>query len=115
MVLKGLALGGAIAAVAIAVFAALTLRAGPPAPAVVTDPAGVNMVVLPNGLAAPQLQPAQPGSAPALVNDASPASLVGTAGDTAGSSAVKLDAAESSAASATEATEAKALKSCAGD
>lgn len=62
MVLKGLAIGAAMATVVVAFVVALSFQ---PTGALVSAPEGT-MLVLPNGLAAPQLKPAQPG-APALV------------------------------------------------
>jgi hypothetical protein len=77
MVLKGLAIGGSIVGVAIAIFAALTLRPAAPAPAMMLEQApAVEMMVLPNGVAAPQLRLAEPAAAPALI-DAGTTSLVG--------------------------------------
>lgn len=109
MLLKGLALGGAVAAVAIAVLAALVLRPAAPTGGIVADPAPAgNVVVLPNGIAAPQLQP---GSAPALVNDVSSANLGSAARDTADASTFKLTAENSNAANAVEA---QAVMGCAG-
>lgn len=112
MVLKGLAVGGAIAAVAIAVFAALVLRPAAPAPGLVVEsnPAG-NVVMLPNGMAAPQLQLSQPGSGPALANEVSLVSLVGMARDNAEAGALKLAAERASA----NAAEQKALMGCGGN
>lgn len=112
MVLKGLAIGGAIAAVAIAVFAALALRPAAPAPGLVfeSNPAG-NVVVLPNGMAAPQLQLSQPGAAPALANELSLVGLVGMARDNAAASALKLAAEQSTG---TNAVQEKALMGCGG-
>jgi hypothetical protein len=64
MVLKGLALGAAVATVAIAIFVALTFQ---PAPAQAKPiPATTNVVILASGMATPQLQPAQQ-NAPLIV------------------------------------------------
>ncbi len=88
MVLKGLALGAAMATVAVALFVALTFQ---PTRATVTAPAS-NVVMLPNGMAAPQLQPAQQG-APALVEaETSLLSMVRSNIDSAGSAALALRA-----------------------
>ena len=75
MVLKALAVSGVVAAVLSVVAAFLLLRPAP-ATGLSAEPATLNAVVLPNGLSSPRLQPAQPASAPAFVNDAAPASLV---------------------------------------
>ena len=64
MVLKGLALGATVATMAIVIFAAMTFQ---PAPAQVkTAPPAANVVILANGMAAPQLRPDQQ-SAPVIV------------------------------------------------
>lgn len=111
MVLKGLAFGGAIAAVAIAVFAALVLRPAAPAPGLTVESGQPGtMVVMPNGMAAPQLQLSQPGSAPALVNETGPGSLVGLSRDNA--ETLKLAAEGSGAAAA--AAEEQLVAGCGG-
>jgi hypothetical protein len=76
MVLKGLAVGGVLAAVLSVVAAFLFLRPVAPSAGLVAEPMTVQAVPMPNGVALPQLQPAQPASAPVLVNDAAPVGLV---------------------------------------
>lgn len=110
MLWKGLVVSGAVAVVAFAVMAALAFS---PAPAggTLAQPAAGNVMVLPNGVAAPQLQPAQPASAPVLVSEGSLVSLVGMARDSAETTALKLAAERQTA---TDAAEQKALTGCGG-
>lgn len=110
MLWKGLVVSGAVAVVAFAVIAALAFS---PAPAggTLAQPAAGNVMVLPNGVAAPQLQPAQPASAPVLVSEGSLVSLVGMARDSAETTALKLAAERQTA---TDAAEQKALMGCGG-
>ncbi|MCX7791731.1 MAG: hypothetical protein N2378_13905 [Chloroflexaceae bacterium] len=111
MLWKGLVVSGAVAIVAFAIFAALAFS---PAPAggTLAQPAPAGVMVLPNGVAAPQLQPAQPASAPVLVSEGSLVSLVGMARDSAEATALKLAAERQT--TATDATEQKALMGCGG-
>lgn len=110
MLWKGLVVSGAVAVVVFAVIAALAFS---PAPAggTLAQPAAGNVMVLPNGVAAPQLQPAQPASAPVLVSEGSLVSLVGIARDSAKTTALKLAAERQTA---TDAAEQKALMGCGG-
>lgn len=111
MVLKGLAIGGAVAAVVVAIFVALTFQPGPAA--VTTQPApAANVMVLPNGMAAPRLEPAQQG---AILADGE-VSVVGTvreAIDRAELSVTSLRA-ELSAPSSSTNVDAYAVMSCGG-
>ncbi len=110
MLWKGLVVSGAVAVVAFAVIAALAF--GPaPAGGTLAQPAAGNVMVLPNGVAAPQLQPVQPASAPVLVSEGSLVSLVGMARDSAETTALKLAAERQTA---TDAAEQKALMGCGG-
>ncbi len=110
MLWKGLVVSGAVAVVAFAVIAALAFS---PAPAggTLAQPAAGNVMVLPNGVAAPQLQPVQPASAPVLVSEGSLVSLVGVARDSAETTALKLAAERQNA---TDAAEQNALMGCGG-
>lgn len=115
MVLKGLAAGGALVAVAIAVYAAFVLRPAAPATGVNLAPAqAVNSVLAPNGLALPQLQPVQPASAPAFINDVSSVNLTLPAGERAEVRAIQ-PVSESTSANAAGAVEGKALMGCGGE
>jgi hypothetical protein len=110
MLWKGLVVSGAVALVAFAVIAALAF--GPAlAGGTLAQPAAGNVMVLPNGVAAPQLQPVQPASAPVLVSEGSLVSLVGMARDSAEATALKLAAERQTA---TDAAEQKALMGCGG-
>jgi hypothetical protein len=86
MVLKGLAVAGAIAAVTVAIFVALAIRPAPAGGTLTAAPAG-NVVTLPNGMAVPLLQP---NSAPGLLDTAPGALLVGS-GEGVAFSAAKAD------------------------
>lgn len=110
MLWKGLVVSGAVAVVVFAVIAALAFS---PAPAggTLAQPAAGKVMVLPNGVAAPQLQPAQPALAPVLVSEGSLVSLVGMARDSAETTALKLAAERQTA---TDAAEQKALMGCGG-
>ncbi len=111
MLWKGLVVSGAVAVVAFAIVAVLAF--GPaPAGGTLAQPAAGNVMVLPNGVAAPQLQPVQPASAPVLVSEGNLVSLVGMARDSAEATAAKLVADRQTGASA--ATEQKALMGCGG-
>ncbi|MCS6882633.1 MAG: hypothetical protein RMK84_17725 [Oscillochloridaceae bacterium] len=111
MLWKGLAVSGAVAVAAFAIVAALAFGTAPKG-GTLAQPATGNVVVLPNGVAAPQLQPAQPASAPLLVSEGSLVSLVEKARDSAEATAVKLAAERQTGA--TNAAEQKALTGCAG-
>ncbi|MFV9505723.1 MAG: hypothetical protein AB4911_14300 [Oscillochloridaceae bacterium umkhey_bin13] len=111
MILKGLAIGATVAAFAVAIFVALTFQ---PAGATFTPPT-TNVVVLPNGIAAPQLQPVQQG-APALIEgNVSLTSLVRTNVDNAAVVALDLhNSMSKSAPLATNAVQYQALAGCGG-
>lgn len=111
MLWKGLVVSGAVAVVVFAVIAALAFSPVP-AGGTLAQPAAGNVMVLPNGVAAaPQLQPAQPASAPVLVSEGSLVNLVGIARDSAETTALKLAAERQTA---TDAAEQKALMGCGG-
>ena len=111
MLWKGLVVSGAVVVVAFAVIAALAF--GPvPAGGTLAQPATGNVMVLPNGVAAPQLQPAQPASAPVLRSEGSLVNLVGMDRDSAEANALQLAAERQTTAA--DATEQKALMGCGG-
>lgn len=110
MLLKGLVLGGAALAAALVVAATLTLFR-PQEGGFVAQPApAAEVIVLPNGMAAPRLQPAQSAAAPILADDVSLVSLVATARDSAEATLLKLTAEKP-----TQAVEQKALYGCGGN
>lgn len=90
MLWKGLIAGGAAALVAVALFVALTSRPMASGGTLAQPAPASSGIVLPNGLAMPQLQPAQPAAAPALVSDVSLVSMVSVARDNAETTALKL-------------------------
>ncbi|MGQ9926087.1 MAG: hypothetical protein ACUVS4_04365 [Chloroflexaceae bacterium] len=111
MLWKGLVMSGAVAIVAFAVIAALAF--GPvPAGGTLAQPATGNVVVLPNGVAAPQLQPVQPASAPVLLSEGSLVNLPGRAGESDEASVLKLTAGQQTTVADT--TEQKAVMGCGG-
>lgn len=110
MVLKGLAVAGAIATLAIVVFAVLLLRPAAPSTSIVAEPVQAgSMLALPNGLAAPQLQP---DAAPVLVTTIGQKSLAGVDRGNAVSDSFKLSDVKSASASAAQE---KALYGCGGE
>lgn len=110
MLWKGLVAGGAVTLVALALFVALTSRPMAASGTLAQPAPAGNVIVLPNGLAMPQLQPAQPATAPVLVSDVSLVSLVSVARDNAETTALKL--AGDKPAAASNAVEQKALLGC---
>ncbi|NWF81697.1 MAG: hypothetical protein HXY37_16895 [Chloroflexi bacterium] len=100
MLWKGLVAGSAAALVALALFVALTSRPMAAGGTLAQPAPAGNVIVLPNGLAMPQLQPAQPATAPALLSDVSLVSLVSAARDNAETTALKLTAEKSVAGNA---------------
>lgn len=107
MVLKGLAIAGALAAVTLAIVVVLSLRPATLADSVQsTAPAG-NLVSLPRGVAAPALQPA---SSPILRDEAAPATLLAPASESFASNAAK----PATRAAATESSNAFSM-GCSGE
>jgi hypothetical protein len=110
MVLKGLALGAAAAVVAVAIFVALS---APPARMSGAAPSNsVQVMLLPNGIAAPQLQPLQQG-APALIEgetSLAPMTRVGT--DQVGAAAMSTQQLSAGAPSAANTSQSQAVLAC---
>ncbi len=111
MLWKGLIAGGSAALVALALFVALTSRPVATGGTLAQPAPAGNVIVLPNGLAMPQLQPAQPATAPALLSDVSLVSLVSVARDNAETTALKLTGEKSVAGNASMQ---QALTGCGG-